>query len=289
MEYLIHLAILVCLYLILAQSLNLTFGLGRLFNLSHIAVYAIGAYATAILSTEQGWGVVPCVLLSMVCSGLFALLIGAISLRLEHDYFAIGSLAFAAVVNALLVNWKSLTRGVLGIPGIPRPEIFAVDFYNNTNFLLLIGCSALIANLLMYLLFRSSFAARLRAQAEHREAAMSLAISIGGVRNQSFVISSVFAGLAGAFFSYYINYVDPSSFGLHEMVFVMSIVIVGRPGSFWGCAAATVFLVLLPEPLRFLDIPPSVLGPMRQMLHALILFAVVFWKRETLFPLERRV
>ena len=90
-------------------------------------------------------------------------------------------------------------------------------------------------------------------------------------------------------FAYYINYIDPSSFSLNEMVFVLSIVIVGKPGSFWGVCLATVFLVLLPEPLRQLEIPSSYLGPMRQLLHSLILFAVLFWKRETLFPKERTV
>ena len=288
-DYAIHLAILCGIYLILAQSLNLTFGLGLLFNLAHIAVYAIGAYTTALLAVNLDQSFWVCVPASMLVSAVFALSIGGISLKLTHDYFAIGSLAFSAIVTALLINWKSLTRGVLGIPGIPRPELFGVDFYENANFLALISVFVFFAFVVLWLVFNSRFARQLRAQSEHEHAAMALGIGLREVRNNSFIVSSMFAGLAGSFFAYYINYIDPSSFGLHEMVFVFSIVIIGKPGSFWGVALATIFLVLLPEPLRFIEMSPSILGPMRQLLYAVILFAVVYWKRESLFPVQRTV
>lgn len=289
MDYYIHLLILICIYLILAQSFNLTFGMGRLFNLAHVAVYAIGAYTTALMSTEMGAGFLQCVAASMLLSGLFALLIGAISLRLEAEYFAIGTLAFSSVIAALLVNWKSLTRGVLGIPGIPRPEFLGIDFSVNLNFLYLIFSFVVFSQIVLYIFFRNSFSRSLRGQAEAEHACLALAKNTRQIRNFSFFISSAFAGLGGSFFAYYINYIDPSSFSLTEMVFVLTIVVVGKPGSFWGVILSTIFLVLLPEPLRFLDIPPSILGPMRQLIYAVIQFGVVYWKRETLFPVERSV
>lgn len=288
-EYLIHLAILVGIYLILAQSFNLTFGTGRLLNLAHIASYAIGAYTTALLSTELNRGVWTCLVASMALSAFLALLIGAISLRLTEEYFAIGTLAFSAVVTALLINWKSLTRGVLGIPGIPRPEAFGLDYYQSKNFLYLTAALVIAVLIVQRFILGSWFARQLRGQAEHELAALSLGINTRSIRNDCFIISSALAGLAGSLFAYYINYIDPSSFSLNEMIFVLSIVIVGKPGSFWGVIGSTFFLVLLPEPLRFLEISPSILGPMRQLLYALILFAVVYWKRERIFPVQRTV
>ncbi|MCI5066545.1 branched-chain amino acid ABC transporter permease [bacterium] len=287
MEYLIHLAILVGIYTILAQSLNLCFGLGGLFNLAHVASYAIGAYTTALLSTEFGlslWYTFPA---SIVLGSILALPIAAISSKLTQDYFAIGTLAFSFVIVALLINWKSLTRGVLGIPGIPRPEILGVNFYENSNFLILTVLVATAAQLILALLFQSRFARGLKAQAEYEEAALSLARNTRRIRGISFFISAGYAGLAGSLFAYYINYIDPSSFSLTEMVFVLTIVVVGKPGSFWGVLGATFFLVLLPEPLRFLDISPSILGPMRQLLYAVILYGVVFFNRYKIFPLQR--
>ncbi len=288
-DYGVHLAILVSLYLILAQSLNLTFGLGQLFNLAHVASYAVGAYATALLSTDYGATFGVCVASSVILSGLFALLLGVISLRLSTDYFAIGTLAFSSVISALLINWKSVTHGVLGVPGIPRPELFGIDFYQNGNFLVLIGSIAILTQAAFYLLYKSPFGRSLRSLAEFERAAASLGKNTRRTRNIAFCVSSAFAGLAGSLFAYYLNYIDPSSFGLGEMVFILTIVIVGIPGSFWGVIGATAFLVLLPEPLRFLDISSAYLGPMRQLLHALILFAVVWWKRDKLFPQRRTV
>ena len=289
MEYVIHLAILVGIYLILAQSFNVVFGLGRLLNLAQVAAFALGAYSTALLSTELERGFWTCIPAGMGVAAFFALLIGAISLKLSEDYFAIGTLAFNAVISALLINWKSLTRGVLGIPGIPRPEMFGIDFYENRNFLVLVLICDVVVLIFCSLIFKSRLGRNLRALAESELAGASLGQNIRAVRNDAFIISSMFAGLAGGLFAYYINYVDPTMFSLSEMVFVLSIVVIGRPGSFWGCIGATAFLVLLPEPLRFVDIPSHILGPMRQLLQALILFGVVYWKRESLFPVERKI
>ena len=289
MDYAIHLAILVGIYLILAQSFNLMFGLGNLLNLAHIAAYAIGAYTTALLSTDLEYGFFVCFPVSMFVSGFFSLLIGAIAIKLAHDYFVIGSLAFSAIVTAILINWKSLTRGVLGVPGIPRPEFWGIDFYNNQNFLYLLIAVLIPILGVVYLIIQSHFARSLRAQAENPQAAEALGKALRNLKNDSFIIASFLAGAAGSLFAYYINYIDPSSFSLKEMVFVFSIVVVGRPGSFWGVNLATVFLVLLPEPLRFLELNPQYVGPMRLMLYSLILFFVVYWKRATLFPIQRQV
>jgi branched-chain amino acid transport system permease protein len=288
-EYVIHLAILVGMYLILAQGLNITFGLGRLFNLAHVASFAVGAYSTALLSVEVGSGFFTCIFVSMLLSGLLAVLLGGIALRLTQDYFAIGTLAFSSVISSLLINWKSVTRGVLGIPGIPRPELFGIDYYNNTQFLILVWVFAIALQVVFFTLHRGSFGRALRAQAEYNDAARALGRDTGLVRNMGFLVSSSTAGLAGSFFAYYLNYIDPSSFSLSEMVFVLTIVVVGRPGSLWGVTFATAFLVLLPEPLRFIEINSAYLGPARQLLQAVILFAVVYSNRRSLFPPQREV
>jgi branched-chain amino acid transport system permease protein len=288
-EYTLHLAILVGIYSILAQSFNLTIGLGRQFNLAHVAAYAIGAYTTALGSVDFGLGFFECLIGSALLSGLFAFLLGGIALRLAGDYFAIGTLAFSSIISALLINWKSLTRGVLGIPGIPRPQIGTRIFDDNSYFLLMVLLLAIGAQGIFYLLFVSPFARVLRAQAQNRLATMALGRDVRMANTVAFFISSFFAGVAGSLFAFYLNYIDPSSFAFSEMVFLLSIVVVGAPGSFWGCLGATVLLVLLPEPLRFIDMPSSVLGPLRQLLHSIVLVSVVWFNRARLFPAQREV
>lgn len=288
-EYFIHLLILICIYLILLQGFNIPFGVGRLFNLAHVATYSIGAYTTALFATELGVGFWGCLYSSIAMAGLFSLALGAISLKLEKDYFAIGTIAFAAIINSLLINWKSLTRGVLGVPGIPRPEIFSINFYNNQNFLILSLILVIITQAIIYIFIHNGYGRALRAQAEFDNSARSLGLNTVRLKIISFIIASCSAGLAGCLFAYYINYIDPSSFSLHEMIFVLTIAVVGKPGSFWGMIAGTIFLTLLPEPLRFLDIPSGILGPTRQLLYSLILFTVVYLRRSTLFPHHRRI
>lgn len=289
MEYFIHLAILIGIYLILAQSFNITFGLGRLFNLAHISMYAIGAYTTALLATEQGFEIFGCLIASIVCAVAASALLIPIAKRLSDVSFGIGTLAFAALVSALLINWKSVTHGVLGIPGVPRPEIGANLFEDNWSFLKLTATTAIVSLALMYTLFRNRFARSLRAIGEFEQSAASLGVATGYLRALSLILASVFAAVAGSLFAYYLSYIDPSSFQMSEMIFVMTIAVVGRPGSFWGCIAASIFLVLLPEPLRFLELPSSILGPMRQLIYAVILVLVVYINRARIFPPQRTI
>lgn len=288
-QYIIHLFILISLYLILSHGLNITFGLGGMLNLTHIAVFAIGAYATAILSTDYSSGPLLCFLASSFIAASCSIILSLISLRLEKDYFAMATLAFAALVSSLLVNWKSLTRGVLGIPGIPRPVLFGVATDENMQFLWFISASAVAVMITTFMIKRSKLGRQIRAQAESTSVAAATGVNTFKTKTIAFAISSLFAGFAGAWFSYFLGYIDPSSFTLTEMVFVLSIIIVGKPGSFWGVTAATFFLLLLPEGLRFVELDSSILGPGRQLLNAAILYAVLMWNRETLFPYERKV
>ncbi|MCO6430485.1 MAG: branched-chain amino acid ABC transporter permease [Deltaproteobacteria bacterium] len=291
-DYSIHLVIIILIYGLLAQSFNLTFGMGRLFNLAHIAAYALGAYVTALGSMDLQLNFFSCMAGAALVAALFSLLVAGISTRLTNDYFAIGTLAFSSLVSAVLINWKGVTRGVLGIPGIPRPVIAGKEITDNWEFLLLLATVFIVLQTFLFILYHGSFSRSLRAQAENNSSALALGIDTGLVRSLSFVLSSSCAGVAGAFFAYYINYIDPSSFSFNESVLILSIVVIGRPGSFWGVLIATVLLVLLPEAIRevdYINSRPHILGPARQMLQALILFGVVWINRSRLFPVQREV
>lgn len=290
MDYLIHIAIMLVLYAILAQGFNLVFGVGGLFNLAHASLYAIGAYTTALLSVELDMPVFRCMVASGLFAGLCSLPLGMIALRLSRDYFAIGTLAFSAVISALLVNWRSVTRGVLGIPGIPRPVIGDMVLDDSASFLLFALTIFIACQAVMWILFKGSFGRNLRAQAQYEQAAQSLGRNTRRIRTWTFFASSVMAGIAGSLYAYYLNFIDPTSFTLGEMIFILTIAVVGKPGSFWWMFVSVFLLVaLLPEGLRFLPLESSVLGPLRQLIQATILFVVVYLMRERLFPEQRTV
>lgn len=137
MEYLIHIAILVSIYAILGLSLNLVVGYTGLLSVTHAAFYGIGAYVTAILLTSYGMNFFLAVLISIVITAIISLLIGFVLSKFNDDYFALGSFGFNVIIYSVLLNWQSLTRGPLGIPGIPRPSIFGFVFSENLSFLIL--------------------------------------------------------------------------------------------------------------------------------------------------------
>jgi branched-chain amino acid transport system permease protein len=132
--YIIHLAILVCIYAILALSLNLIMGYAGLFSLSHAAFFGIGAYATAILTTTYKFNFFASALLGIIIAMTASALIGLVLSKFKGDYYTLGSLGFTIIVYATMLNWQTLTSGPLGIPGIPRPELLGFNFYDNFSF-----------------------------------------------------------------------------------------------------------------------------------------------------------
>ena len=98
------------------------------------------------------------------------------------------------------------------------------------------------------------------------------------IKTISLMISAFFAGLAGSLYASYITFIDPSSFTLMQLIPIFCIVIIGGLASLKGTAIACVILVLLPEPLRFIGFPSSVVGPMRQIIYALLLLLILIYR-----------
>ena len=123
MEYLIHLAIFVSIYAILALSLNLVVGYTGILSVTHAAFFGTGAYTTAILLTRYDLNFFLALCIGVVLTGLLSLLIGAVLSKFRGDFVALGSVGFNMIVWSVMLNSEELTRGPLGIPGIPRPEL----------------------------------------------------------------------------------------------------------------------------------------------------------------------
>lgn len=295
MEYVVHIAIITCIFSIFAQSFNFAFGLGRLFNLAHVSTYAIGAYTAALLPpylTNQiniTLGLSGTLLSAALVAALCAAPLAAIASRLSGDYFAIGTLALTYLVANALTNWRSLTNGVLGIPGIPRLEFLGWDTNNNLNFLLVAALVAAALNIAFFVITKGRIGRRLRATGEFPQAAAALGIAPFQTQGLAFLVGSMASGIAGALFALYISFIDPSSFGLDEMVSILTVVVLGGPGSVVGCVAASIGIIGLGEAMRFIPFAPAVLGPARQIVFASVLFASLWYRRDSLFAAQRTI
>jgi len=166
MEYVLHLIILICFYTMLSQSLNLSAGFAGLISLTHAGFYGIGAYTTAIISTFHGisfWLSIP---LAMLISGLMAFIVSLIALRTVDDYFIICTLGIQVILYSIMNNWMDLTRGPLGIPGIPSITALGFRVESKTTFLILSLFFVILVWFILRNISRSGFGKTLMAISE---------------------------------------------------------------------------------------------------------------------------
>jgi branched-chain amino acid transport system permease protein len=282
MDYFVHIAILIGIYSILALSLNLIVGYTGLLSITQAAFYGIGAYTTAILLTSFGMNFFLSIIIGMIITGLISLAIGYVLSKFDGDYFALGSFGFNIIVYSIFLNWQSLTRGPLGIPGIAKPVLFNIDFSNNFFFLILVAVFALLVYLVSQFITKSSFGRVLKAIREDEKAIEVFGYNTLFFKLTIFCLGAMIASIAGALFASYITYVDPTSFALSESIFILAIIILGGLANNKGAVLGAACLVILPEALRFVGFPSDVAAQMRQVTYGLILILLMLYRPQGL-------
>lgn len=267
MEYLLHLLILSGIYGMVALSLNLTSGYTRLISLAHASFFGIGAYVSALLSLNAGWPFLLSLPVAMAICGLLAMTIGLAALRTVDDHFILCTLGMQFVISALLSNWTSVTRGTLGLAGIPSLDVFGWPVGSKAAFLL-------FELVLLFLLFwfirrivHSGYGLALKAISEDELYVQSLGYDVRRLKLSSFAIGAALAAIPGALFAHYASYIDPGTFTINESILVLSMVIIGGLGNLRGGLLAAVILIILPEILRFMGFPSSASANLRQIAY----------------------
>lgn len=271
MNYLFHILTMISIYAVLGLSLNLVLGFGGMLSLCHAAFYGIGAYTFALLMMDAGFPFLAALPLAVLASGVAALLIGAVTLRLRGDFFVLSTLGFQTIIFVVLYNWVDFTRGPYGIPGIPRPEIFGFSFNAPWAMFLLAAAVALLAWWICLRLSQWPFGRTLQAVRDDALAAQSLGKNPLAFTLTAFALGGALAALAGGLFAAYASYIDPTSFMLEESVFILCVVVIGGAGNLQGPVIGAIILVLLPELLRFVGLPDSIAANLRQIIYGLLL------------------
>lgn len=282
MEYLIHLAILIAIYAILGLSLNLVVGYTGLLSVAQAAFYGIGAYVTALLLVNLGWNFFFALPVAMALAGVIALLIGLVLSKFDGDYYALASLGFGIIIYSIFLNWQDLTNGPLGIPGITRPTLFGFAFSDNLSFLVLSLLFVVLVYFISQFVVHSSFGRILKAIREDEKAIRVFGYKTLNYKLVIFVIGAMMAAIAGALYATYITYIDPSTFMVSESIFIIAIIILGGLASLRGSLIGAVFLVLLPEFLRFVGFPDEIAAQMRQAVYGLLLILLMLYRPQGL-------
>ena len=282
MPYLIHLAILIGIYAILGLSLNLVVGYTGLLSVAQSAFYGIGAYVTALLLVNNGWNFFPAMVVGVLASGIIALAIGLVLSKFDGDYYALASIGLGVIIYSVFLNWQSLTGGPLGIPGIPRPVLFGFAFSDNLSFLILTFAFVVLVYFASRFIVNSSFGRVLKTIREDEKAVQVFGYKTLNYKLAIFVIGAMMAAIAGSLYAAYITYIDPSTFTVNGSIFVIAIIILGGLASLRGSIIGAVFLVLLPEFLRFVGFPDEIAAQMRQAVYGLLLILLMLYRPQGL-------
>ena len=288
MDFLLHLGVLITIYTIFALSLNLEVGYTGLFNFGHVAFFGIGAYTCALLTLQR----IPfevSLLIALAMAGLWGCLLSLPSLRLRGDYFGIATLGFGEIIRMIFQNEVWLTKGPMGIPGIPKPVLFSYRFASLSQYFSLTLGFAVLTFLFLRVTLRSPFGRVLRAIRDDEVAAETLGKNAFRYRVKAFVIGSVFAGLAGSLWAHYTTFISPGDFTLLETILALLIVVLGGQGTAWGPVIGTVLLILFQESLRLLRLPAEwtrYLAPLQQMIFGALLVLLMIFRPQGLIRVK---
>lgn len=278
MNYLLHLLIYFEIFVLVAVSLNVLVGYAGLLTVAHGAYFGVGAYASAILSLNFGYGFVPAAVLASAVAGAASLLVSLPSWRLKGDAFVMMSLAVQVSLYALFYNWVSLTGGPFGVADVPKPAILGVSINTQSSIAALYGVIATMGVALLGLVKLSPFGRCLQAMRDDELAARSLGIPTRKVKVQACFIASALVGLAGALYAGYASYVDPASFTLDESILLLSMIIVGGTGNIKGPIIGALTLILIPEIFRLVELPSATAANLRYLLYGLSLVLLMHWR-----------
>ena len=250
-NYIIGVAVSACIFTVSAAALNLVYGFTGLLSFAQLGFWGVGGYAAALTVVTFGGSFWQGLLWAGLINAALALAIGYPALRTNRHAFVITTLAFALLVALVARDWVSLTRGPLGIPGLPAPSLFGYTFRTTPQFYWIGWGYALLALGFLYALCSSRIGRTLLAIKQNEPLVQAQGISPMPYKLAAFAIGAAITGIAGGIYAFHLKVIDPLFLDFYYMQTFLIMVIIGGAGSFWGVVAAGVVMAALPEALRF--------------------------------------
>lgn len=277
------------IYALMAIGQNLITGYGGMLSLCQAGFYALGSYATAILTVKCGWSFWATIPVAMLVSGLCGLLIGLPTLRLKGDYLAIATLGFGEIVRNVLNNWDSLTNGPMGIQKIPMISFFGIQInpYKKTGFIIVVWVFVIVSYILYRRFARSRMGRALTAVREDEIAAESMGINTTTYKVAAFILGAMIAGVAGSFFVEYTLSVTPGTFTFMVSIMVLCMVVLGGMGNFLACILGAFIIQLISYFPQLTGLTNVIPAQFKQILFGLILVVMMIWRPQGLLGREK--
>lgn len=249
--YFLHILNLSLIYIIGTLGFNFIFGWAGQLAFGHAGFFAIGAYSVGLLSTKAGMDFWSSLVMALIISGIFGVVIGFPSLRLQGNYLSLATLGFAEIVRVVINNWVSFTGGPQGVKAIPGPPLIFMKIHGENQFYYVILGFTVLSIWFANKFRVSRYGLALRALRSGDTVAASVGINIVKYKLLAFVLSSVFAGLAGGIYASWAGYISPDTYEFSLTIAFVGMLVVGGNGSILGSVLGPLLLTPLPEYLRF--------------------------------------
>lgn len=248
--YFVALAAFALIYAVFVIGLNIFMGYAGQASFGQNAFAAIGGYTSAVLTTA--YNVPPLIALAAgVCGAVIcAVLIGYPTLRLKGHYLAMATLAIGLIVYEVAVQWQSITHGYMGISGIPPLGIGSFEAASDREQLVLLSVLVVLCMGSAWLIRHSRFGRALVALSGSENAARALGIDVARYKLAAFVVSAVYAAVAGSLFVHIVGFVSPEVFGMNMVILGFTMLYVGGIGTITGPLVGAIVINLLPETMR---------------------------------------
>ena len=278
--YWISVADIAILYALLAVGMGLVMGVAGQVNLAQVAFFGVGAYATAILTTHDGYGFWTAAVLAMVTAVLAGVVVGIPSLRVQSHYLGIVTLGLAVAFIDWITN-APITGGDSGISGIPTPPMFGINLTSQYLYYYLELIVLAIGLAFGLFVVRTPLGRRMRAMRDDPLAASAAGAEIRRLRLIAFVLASIYGGAAGVLYAGLISYIAPETFSIADMFLLLAMVIIGGRQSLAGCVVGAIGLTIAQQELINLS-------AYAQLGYGLVVVAVVVFAPTGLVGIPRR-
>jgi len=261
--YVMHVMVLTMIFGIFASAWNLVTGFAGLKTFGHHAFFGLGAYGSALIAINLGLSPWFTIWLGGLIAAAAGLLIGTPILRIRSmPHVAIVTLGFAEIVRICVANLSGLTRGEMGLWGIPQFEGFTLPLVgpvsftpaDKVSFYYLALALTVLVLLVIVRLMRSTTGLAMLAMRDGEDAAESLGVNLTRMKLMVFGLSAFIVGIAGAFYAHYLSILTPASaVGVDLMISIIAMVLVGGLGTVSGPLVGAFALTLMIEAMRDLE------------------------------------
>ncbi len=236
---------------IAVAGLCFAFGYAGLIHLAQAAFVGVGAYTTALLTTQWGLGFWTALPLALVMGAVLSVLIGAPMLRLRGHYLALATVGFNVTMEIVTKNWVGLTGGDDGISGIPGVSVGPFAVSSDLGYYYLAAAFLVVAALIGTAIRHSRYGRAMIALRDDEMACRASSVDVVRVKLLAFTLCGVYGALSGTLYAHFSGYISPSDFDGVRAITLLVMLIVGGESSIMGAIAGCVLVSFAPEWLRF--------------------------------------